>query len=78
MENRVCIQADAEEGQKMKDNVKPCRKCGRPVCVITWGVYRSVLVDAQAVMVAANPEGEEFVRLDGSKVLGWEADYEEQ
>ena len=61
----------------MKDTVRLCRKCGKPVYVITWGVYRSVLVDAQAVMVTANPEGEEFVREDGSKVLGWEDDYEE-
>ena len=41
---------------------------------ITWGIYRKVVVDAEAVMVAADPEGEEFVRVDGTKVQGKEID----
>ena len=57
----------------MKNQIKPCRKCGRPVCIITWGVYRKTLVDAEAVSVYADPEGEEFLRIDGSKVKGYEA-----
>ena len=60
----------------MKDMVTRCRKCGKPISVITWGVYRKALVDATAVMVVADPEGEEFLRVDGSKVLAREADYE--
>ena len=52
----------------MKDAVKTCRFCGKPVSIITWGVYRKVVVDAEAVMVRADPDGEEFVRIDGSKV----------
>ena len=60
----------------MKDMVTRCRKCGRPISVITWGVYRKALVDAAAVMVVADPEGEEFLRVDGSKVLAREAGYE--
>ena len=60
----------------MKDTVTRCRKCGKPISVITWGVYRKALVDAAAVMVVADPEGEEFLRVDGSKVLAREADYE--
>ena len=50
-----------------------CKKCGRRVNIITWGVYRKVLVDAVAVEVIADPEGEDFVRIDGSKVRGFEA-----
>ena len=60
----------------MKDMVTRCRKCGKPVAVITWGVYRKALVDATAVMVVTDPEGEEFLRVDGSKVLAREAGYE--
>ena len=53
----------------MKDNgIRTCRFCGKPIAVITWGVYRKIVVDAAAVMVEADPEGEEFVRVDGSKI----------
>ena len=51
-----------------------CKKCGRRVNIITWGVYRKVLVDAVAVEVIADPEGEDFVRIDGSKVQAREAE----
>ena len=55
----------------MRDqSVKPCRKCGKPVSVIAWGVYRNILVDAEAVNVVPDPNGEEFVRVDGSKIRG--------
>ena len=56
--------------------ISNCRKCGRPIGVITWGIYRKAVVDAEAVMVVADPEGEEYVRIDGSKVRAREADYE--
>ena len=59
----------------MKDNgVRTCRFCGKQIAVITWGVYRKVVVDAAAVMVAADPDGEEFVRIDGTKVRAREVD----
>ena len=54
----------------MKDQIRKCRKCGKPVSVITWGVYRKVLVDAEAVNVVPDPEGFEFIRIDGSKIRG--------
>ena len=57
----------------MKDAIRKCRFCGQDVAVITWGVYRKVVVDAAAEMVVADPEGEEFVRIDGSKIRGVEA-----
>ena len=63
----------------MKDPfTRKCRHCGRPIAIITWGVYRKVIVDPEAVMVEAKPEGEEFVRYDGSKVVGVEVDFIEK
>ena len=56
----------------MKDQIRRCRKCGKPVSVITWGVYRKVLVDADPVWVSPDKEGREYVRVDGSKVCGIE------
>lgn len=63
----------------MKDSsVKRCRFCGKPVAIITWGVYRKVVVDAEAVNVRADLYGEEeFVRVDGSKVRATEVPFEE-
>ena len=59
----------------MKDNgVRTCRFCGKQIAVITWGVYRKVVVDAAAVYVVPDPDGEEFVRIDGSKIRGREAE----
>lgn len=55
------------------DGIRNCRLCGKPVAVITWGVYRKAVVDAEAVDVIAGEEGEDFVRFDGSKVHGVEA-----
>lgn len=59
----------------MNDGIKRCRKCGKRIAIITWGVYRKAVVDPEAVMVEANPEGDEYVRVDGSKVKGFEVDY---
>ena len=57
----------------MREGIKKCRFCGKQIGVITWGIYRKVVVDAEAVWVQADPEGEEFVRIDGSKVQAREA-----
>lgn len=56
------------------DSFKRCRICGKPVGVITQGVYRKILVDAEAVDVVPDEYGEDFVRIDGSKIRGREAD----
>lgn len=56
----------------MKDIVMKCRYCGKKICVITWGVYRKAVVDAEAVQVRADPDGEIFIRVDGSKLRGTE------
>ena len=58
----------------MRNGMKICRKCGKQISIITWRAYRSVLVDPEAVDVVPDPDGEEFVRNDGSKVRGREAD----
>ena len=58
-------------------SINKCRWCGKPIGIITWGVYRKVVVDADAVMVKADPDGEEFIRIDGSKVQGLEVAYED-
>ena len=60
----------------MKDTFRLCRKCGRPVGVIERGLYRKILVDAEAVLVAPDSMGDEYVRIDGSKMKGREVAYD--
>ena len=55
-----------------RDSFKRCKFCGKPVGVIERGLYRKVLVDAGTIMVEADPLGEEFIRIDGSKMRGRE------
>lgn len=58
----------------MKDGVKTCKFCGKKIAVITWGIYRKSVVDAEVVDVIPDPDGEDFVRYDGSKFRGREAE----
>lgn len=58
----------------MKDAIQKCRFCGKPIAVITYGIYRKSVVDAEAVDVVPDPNGEDFVRIDGSKIRGREAE----
>ena len=58
----------------MKDGLSKCRYCGKMIAIITWGVYRKAVVDPEAVAVIPDEKGEEFVRIDGSKILGREAE----
>ena len=58
----------------MRDAIRKCRKCGRDVCLIDRGIYRKVLADAEAVEVVPDPDGEQFIRIDGSKICGREAE----
>ena len=62
----------------MKGNTKKCRFCGKEIAIITWGVYRKIVVDAVAVWIVPDEEGDEFVRIDGSKTRGRKALAEEQ
>ena len=61
----------------MKGNAMKCRFCGKEIAVITWGVYRKIVVDAEAEWIIPAEEGEDFVRIDGSKVRGRPAEGEE-
>lgn len=54
------------------DSFKNCRICGRPVGIITRGIYRKILVDADAVMVVPDRFGDEYLRVDGTKMRGAE------
>ena len=57
-----------------RDSINRCRICGKKIGIITQGIYRKVLVDADAVEVVADPHGEAFIRIDGSKLIGKEAE----
>ena len=50
--------------------INKCRRCGKEVGIITWGIYRKVLVDMEVCMVVPDADGEIFVRIDGSKMRG--------
>ena len=50
--------------------INKCRRCGKEVGIITWGIYRKVLVDMEVCMVVPDADGEIFVRIDGSKLRG--------
>lgn len=52
----------------MKDNTKKCRFCGKEIGIITYGIYRKCVVDAEAVTVVASPDGDEYIRVDGTKL----------
>ena len=60
----------------MKDTFRLCRECGKPVGVIERGLYRKILVDAEAVLIAPDTLGREYVRIDGSKIKGLEVAYD--
>lgn len=61
----------------MRSLMNNCRKCGKPIGIITEGIYRKVVVDAEAVMISPDPDGEDYLRIDGSKIRGREVAYEE-
>ena len=54
------------------DSFKTCKFCGKKVGIITYGIYRKIVVDDEAVEVVPDENGEVFVRIDGSKVRGSE------
>ena len=61
---------EAEEETGMKEQREQrCRKCGAPIAVISWGIYRKAIVDPEAVWVTADSDGDQYIRIDGSKVM---------
>ena len=57
-------------------SMRICRKCGQMISVIEWGVYRKTVVDAVPYYVIADPQGEQFLRIDGSKLMAKEMPFE--
>ena len=55
----------------MAGTIRTCKHCGAQVMIIEWGIYRKVLVDAEAVNVRPDKNGQEYIRYDGSKVRGF-------
>ena len=49
--------------------MKICRKCGQMIDIIERGIYRKTVVDAVPYYVKADPAGEQFLRIDGSKLM---------
>ena len=61
---------------KNADGIRICKKCGKQIGIISWGIYRKTVVDLLPVMVKADPAGEDYVRVDGSKVQAVEVAYD--
>ena len=58
----------------MSDTFRLCRKCGKPIGIIQARAYRTIIVDAETQCVHQDPDGEIYIRLDGSKMRGKPAD----
>ena len=63
---------------KKDDGIRTCRKCGKQISVIKWGIYHSAVVDPYPVTVRADPDGDDYVRFDGSKVKAVELPYDSE
>ena len=63
---------------KKGNGVQLCRKCGKPIGIISERVYRKVVVDAVPYYVAPDPEGEQFLRIDGTKIQAKEMPFEKE
>ena len=61
---------------KKDDGIKTCKICGKPIGIITWGIYRKTIVDLIPIMVKADLDGEDYVRIDGSKVKAVEVAFD--
>ena len=59
---------------KTGTGAKYCRKCGREIAIIEFGIYRKTIVDPEVVWVRADPDGGIFVRVDETKVRGVETE----
>ena len=60
----------------MKSSMKICRHCGMMIDIIETGLYRKILVDAVPYYVKPDPEGEQFLRVDGTKIKAKEMPFE--
>ena len=65
-----------EAAEVEEDMMKACRKCGQMIDIITQGIYRKTVVDAVPYYVKPDPQGEQFLRMDGSKIQAKEMPFE--
>ncbi len=70
--------AGGTEETEVAEAVKVCRKCGLMIDIITTGIYRKTVVDAVPYYVAPDPEGEQFLRIDGTKIQAKEMPFEKE
>ena len=61
---------------KNSAGMKVCRKCGQMIDIIESGIYRKTVVDAVPYYVVPDANGEQFLRIDGSKMLAREMPFE--
>ena len=69
--------AGGTEAAKVEEDMKACRKCGQMIDIITLGIYRKTVVDAVPYYVKPDPAGEQFLRVDGTKIQAKEMPFEE-
>ena len=53
---------------KKDEAFKTCKKCGKQIMLIKERLYRTIIVDAEAVEVVADPLGDNYIRWNGDKV----------
>ena len=60
-----------------RDSFKRCKRCGKMIGIIRERVYRKIIVDAEAHSIVPDALGDIYVRIDGSKTRGRDAEYPE-
>ena len=70
--------AGGTEETEVAEAVKVCRKCGLMIDIIAQGIYRKTVVDAVPYYVTPDPEGEQFLRIDGTKIQAKEMPFEKE
>lgn len=68
--------AGGTEAAEVEEDMKACRKCGQMIDIITLGIYRKTVVDAVPYYVKPDPAGEQFLRVDGTKIQAKEMPFE--
>ena len=48
----------------------PCRGCGKPIIFIKTGRYKPTPCDPEPVWVKQDPSGKNYIRKDGTTVIG--------
>ena len=49
-----------------RDSFKRCKCCGQMIGIIKERAYRKIIVDAETQFVHEDPDGEIYIRIDGS------------